>query len=75
MSALTWQSRNSQNAQRKNWPTEVQEETRQHFANVLIQDYQRDHPALTFVEVLHAFRAYGEWYDSGYRLRDVPRVA
>lgn len=52
------------------------EESRQHYATVWIQRYQRFRASsvemedVTFAQLLKAFRHYGELYDQGYRVRD-----
>lgn len=52
------------------WKGEPLEESRQHYANVRIQEFQRAFPKAAFPEVLHAFRYYGMVYDQGFRLHD-----
>lgn len=70
---LTWQRRASENPWRKSWPTERLEETRQQYATRKIQALQREHPkALSFKDLLDAFRWLGKHYDKG---RDLEGVA
>lgn len=53
------------------WQGEPDEETRQQYANYHIATLQRTR-LLSFAELLDAFRCFGQLYDAGHRLRDIP---
>lgn len=66
---LTWQ----ENARPTYVPAERLEESRQHYANVRIQEVQRFHAEhghlIAFTDLVAHFRMYGWMYDQGHRLR------
>jgi hypothetical protein len=57
------------------WQGPPDEESRQHYATVRVQHFQRYHRDAAFTDVLAAFRYFGMCYDQGYRLRDDSEVA